>query len=162
MPLYIQDVVPPNMISDEREAFKMMTKTLKKIDCGKTCGIYLIVLGALQIPSWFGTEPPYVVVNPTPLLFFLAGYYLIKHNNIARRFVLGTSTIMVILTLLIASLIPLAGGFFTVDLPFYDQRTSSLAVAYLILFGALIVTLIPILLLYNDKARQEFIHPSES
>jgi hypothetical protein len=91
------------------------------------------------------------------LLFFWAGYYLIKHNNTARKWVIGIFLIGVITVFVIAMIIPFIGAeYVKVNLPFYHEQRPSLGIAYFSLFVGLILALVPIILLYNDKAREEF------
>lgn len=137
----------------------MIRSRLRTIDCGKTCGIYLISLGALSVFSMLfrGISLHSLELDLSSLLFFWAGYYLIKHNNIARKWVIGISLIGVIMVFIIAMVIPLFGAeYVKINLPFYHQQKPSWAMAYFALFVGLIFALIPIMLLYNDKARQEF------
>lgn len=77
----------------------MISKIFKKIDCGKTCGIYLIALGTLSIFSMLfkGISLNRLEFDLSPLLFFWAGFHLIKHNNTARKWVIGFSTFFVII-----------------------------------------------------------------
>lgn len=137
----------------------MIRSRLRTIDCGKTCGIYLISLGALSVFSMLfrGISLHSLELDLSSLLFFWAGYYLIKHNNIARKWVIGFSVFFVIVVFLIAIFILVAGmGHVQVKFPFYHSQEPSLIVTYIAVLGVLLFALIPIALLYNDKARQEF------
>lgn len=131
----------------------------KTIDCGKVSGIYLMSLGALTLIAMIikGILFERLELDFFFLLFFLAGYYLLKHNNTARKAVLAISFIGAIMTLILAMITPFIGPEnMKINLLLYRPQEPSLAMAYLVLFLVLIVALIPIGLLYNDKAQQEF------
>lgn len=131
----------------------------KTIDYGKTCGIYLISLGAILFFSMIfrGMLLKRLDLDLFFLIFFMAGYFLTKHNNTARKWVIVISLIFVIAVFVFAIIIPFTGTEnIIVNLLLYRTQGPALAVAYFALFVVLIFTLIPIMLLYNDKARQEF------
>ncbi len=137
----------------------MMAKILRSVDCGKTTGIYLIVLGAVVIVSTIfrGISQATLDLDPSPVLLFLGGYFLIKYNKTARKWVIGISLVGAIAVIIFAILIPFIGtNNVTVDLLFFDIKAPSLATAYGALIVGLIMFTIPLVLLYNDKARQEF------
>ena len=137
----------------------MMAKILRSVDCGKTTGIYLIVLGAVVIVSTIfrGISQATLDLDPSPVLLFLGGYFLIKYNKTARKWVIGISLVGAIAVIIFAILIPFIGtNNVTVDLLFFDIAAPSLATAYGALIVGLIMFTIPLVLLYNDKARQEF------
>ena len=137
----------------------MMAKILRSIDCGKTSGIYLIALGAVVIVStvFRGISQATLDLDLSPFLFFLGGYLLIKYNKTARKWVIGISLVGAIAVILFAIIIPFIGTKnLTVDLLFFDIAAPSFATAYGALLAGVIMFAIPLLLLYNDKARQEF------
>ena len=137
----------------------MMAKILRSVDCGKTTGIYLIVLGAVVIVSTIfrGISQATLDLDLSPVLLFLGGYFLIKYNKTARKWVIGISLVGAIAVIIFAILIPFIGtNNVTVDLLFFDIKAPSLATAYGALIVGLIMFTIPLVLLYNDKARQEF------
>ncbi len=137
----------------------MIPKILKTLDCGKTCGIYLIALGTLSIFSMLfrGISLNRLELDLSPLLFFWAGNYLTKHNNTARKWVMGIALFFVIVVFISAIITPFSGAdYVKINLPFYHEQKPSLAMAYFALLAGLILALIPIVLLYSDKAREEF------
>ena len=137
----------------------MMVKILRSIHCGKTSGIYLIALGAVVIVSMIfrGISQARLDLDLSPVLLFLGGYLLINYNNTARKWVIGISVVGAIAIIMFAILMPFIGtNNVTVDLLFFDIEAPSFATAYGALLAGLIMFAIPLVLLYNDKARQEF------
>lgn len=137
----------------------MIAKILKSIDNGKTCGIYMISLGAVLVISMIfrGILQGWLDFDLSPLFFFLVGYLLINHNNIARKWVIVFSFIGTIVASIGAIITPFIGpNNIKVNLLFYDVQEPSFVTAYIAIFVGLIIFLIPIILLYNEKARQEF------
>lgn len=131
----------------------------KTIDYGKTCGIYLISLGAILFFSMIfrGMLLKRLDLDLFFLIFFMAGYFLTKHNNTARKWVIGISFIFVIVVFVFAFIIPFTGTEnIKVNLLFYRTHEPSFTMTYFVLFVALLFALIPIMLLHNDNARQEF------
>ena len=94
----------------------------------------------------------------SPFLFFWVGYLLLKHNNAARKWIIAISFIGATVTILAAIVTAIAP--FTdlqVRLMFFGEvQKTSLVTTYSVISLALIVFLIPIILLYNDKAREDF------
>ena len=116
----------------------MMAKILRSVDCGKTTGIYLIVLGAVVIVSTIfrGISQATLDLDPSPVLLFLGGYFLIKYNKTARKWVIGISLVGAIAVIIFAILIPFIGtNNVTVDLLFFDIKAPSLATAPARAFG---------------------------
>ena len=137
----------------------MMDKILRSVDCAKTSGIYLIALGAVVLITtiYRGISQATLDLDLSPVLLFLGGYLLIKYNKTARKWVIGISLVGAIAVIIFAILIPFIGtNNVTVDLLFFDIKAPSLATAYGALIVGLIMFTIPLVLLYNDKARQEF------
>ena len=137
----------------------MISKILKTIDCGKACGVYLISLGVLSIFFMFfmSVSLKRLDWDLSPLLLFWAGYYVTKHNHTARKWVIGIALIGVVMVSAMAMIIPfIKAEYVKINLPYCQQQKPSWAVAYFALLVGLIFALIPILLLYNGKARREF------
>ena len=137
----------------------MSPKTLTNIDNGRTCGIYLVSLGVVIFLSTLfrGILLENLQLVLLPLLFFVGGRYLTKHKKMARKWVLGISIFYAIAALVFAIIVPLIGAEnIKINLLIYQKKGPSLAMAYVTLLVVFILALIPILLLYNDKARQEF------
>ena len=144
----------------------MITKILKSIDCGKISGIYMIFLGVVYIIVWiFGgiVQDRSISADFSFLIFFLAAYLLIKHKNFVRKIVIVISFIGVIGTVVDAFVFLFEpSNNRDINLFIYEMKNPSYIIAFIAIFVSLIIYMIPILLLYNDKARQEFVIATKS
>ena len=102
-------------------------RRIDSIDCGKTCGTYLISLGAVLVISMIfrGILQGRLDLDLSPLFFFLVGYLLINHNNTARKWVIVISFIGTIVASISAIITPFIGANnIEVNLLFYDMQES--------------------------------------